>query len=927
MADYTSKYKGDQIDEAVGKALNGGAGSVSSVNGQTGDVQIDIPNVPSWAMQSSKPTYTAAEVGALPSSYTPPNQTASQVGADPAGSANTAVSAHNTDGSAHNDIRALIESLTQKLNALADCDDATLDQMSEVVAYIKNNKSIIDGIATSKVNVTDIINNLTTNVTNKPLSAAQGVAIKKLIDAIVVPTKVSALENDTGYLDSSALSGAISAALVQAKESGEFKGDPGEDGPKGDKGDTGATGHRGTGILKTTTAPSSYTTETGGFTPTYRIALSTVMSESGVSEVLVGDQIRYSYYLYPVGYVSSSYVYLGARVSIRGSTGAAGKTPVKGTDYWTDEDKAEIEGYVDDTIDSFGLAVSVKSLGAKGDGSTDDTAVFQTALANNRRVFVPGGSYKLSEELIIGNNCQLELAQDAVLYFEQTTGNCISMKMSANIVGNHATVSVPYTFNGNVINIDTGLNDSVTDVPPFVKWDPMWKTARFIADLNIVKPDTRGFYYSMDGTCTGVAVYIHADYTDTSTFIWAADLSKLRIAGAFKYGIFAEGYKENKVDSAGWIHQLRLDGFIDGSEVGLYLKTVEHAYASVLVLPRRAYTTDGQYIPYAKWGICLENSRNTNLLGSRVMDWNSTYSLWEAGNIYQHIALIGNCQDVKLDDFLYYAAPSHDIRDLIYTDTPSNLDSVSILEEPITRWFRPIDGAPYFNDGYAVKRLLLKDELDECFQVDRVPDFTNVLPQAIDTDGSVYNGIGYVKSGYYINSSGGVTAGEYNGCTGFIPVKQGDVLYVENLQISNASNGYVAVCSYDSSFAYMAHRTGVDVATEDYFFKYDALDNGFKLTIKNRSTVAYVRLAYLRGDIGENPVISINTPITYSQYGFLADGIKVKAENLTGMDGYEEKKRLVTAISSSSTDAQYPSAKAVYTALQDAIGDAIGGSY
>lgn len=230
MADYTSKYKGDQIDEAVGKALNGGAGSVSSVNGQTGDVQIDIPNVPSWAMQSAKPTYTAAEVGALPSSYTPPNQTASQVGADPAGSANTAVSAHNTDGSAHNDIRALIESLTQKLNALADCDDATLDQMSEVVAYIKNNKSIIDGIATSKVNVTDIINNLTTNVTNKPLSAAQGVAIKKLIDAIVVPTKVSALENDSGYLDSSALSSAISAALVQAKESGEFKGDPGKDG-------------------------------------------------------------------------------------------------------------------------------------------------------------------------------------------------------------------------------------------------------------------------------------------------------------------------------------------------------------------------------------------------------------------------------------------------------------------------------------------------------------------------------------------------------------------------------------------------------------------------------------------------------------------------------------------------------------------------
>ena len=81
---------------------------------------------------------------------------------------------------------------------------------------------------------------------------------------------------------------------------------------------------RGTGILKITTAPSSYTTATGGFTPTYRVALSTVTTQSKVSEVLVGDVIQYSYYQYPVGYVDASYVYTGARTSIRGSTGTAG---------------------------------------------------------------------------------------------------------------------------------------------------------------------------------------------------------------------------------------------------------------------------------------------------------------------------------------------------------------------------------------------------------------------------------------------------------------------------------------------------------------------------------------------------------------------------------------------------------------------------
>lgn len=106
-------------------------------------------------------------------------------------------------------------------------------------------------------------------------------------------------------------------------------GDTGPQGPKGDTGDTGATGatgpagQRGGEFLGITTAPSSYTTTTGGFTPTYRIALSTVLTQSGADEVFVGDTLVYSYYLYPVGYVDASYAYCGARKNIRGATGAA----------------------------------------------------------------------------------------------------------------------------------------------------------------------------------------------------------------------------------------------------------------------------------------------------------------------------------------------------------------------------------------------------------------------------------------------------------------------------------------------------------------------------------------------------------------------------------------------------------------------------
>lgn len=78
---------------------------------------------------------------------------ADDIGAESKGTAESKVSEHNTSGTAHDDIRLLI-----------------------------------DAITTSKINVSDIIDNLTTNVSNKPLSAAQGVALKTMIDAIKVNT-------------------------------------------------------------------------------------------------------------------------------------------------------------------------------------------------------------------------------------------------------------------------------------------------------------------------------------------------------------------------------------------------------------------------------------------------------------------------------------------------------------------------------------------------------------------------------------------------------------------------------------------------------------------------------------------------------------------------------------------------------------------
>lgn len=118
-----------------------------------------------------------------------------------------------------------------------------------------------------------------------------------------------------------------------------------KNGNKGSTGSTGATGRRGTGLLPTSTGPSSYTTAVGDITPKYRLAIDTIKTQAGVTDIYVGDTVRYSYYHYPIAYLDATYAYFTTRVSIRGASGAAGAagaTPVKGTDYYTEADKAEM---------------------------------------------------------------------------------------------------------------------------------------------------------------------------------------------------------------------------------------------------------------------------------------------------------------------------------------------------------------------------------------------------------------------------------------------------------------------------------------------------------------------------------------------------------------------------------------------------------
>ena len=131
---------------------------------------------------------------------------------------------------------------------------------------------------------------------------------------------------NTDKLDADQLPEAINTALAQAKASGEFDGKDGQDGytPQknvdyfdGKDGSNGSNGKDGTSV---TVKSVSESTADGG---------SNVVTFSDGKTVTIKN-------------------------GSKGSTGAAGKTPVKGTDYFTAADKAEMVNAVIATLPIYG---------------------------------------------------------------------------------------------------------------------------------------------------------------------------------------------------------------------------------------------------------------------------------------------------------------------------------------------------------------------------------------------------------------------------------------------------------------------------------------------------------------------------------------------------------------------------------------------
>ena len=109
-----------------------------------------------------------------------------------------ALFSHNTNEESHNDIRILLQQLSDQVSHFLDVDDTKKDQLSELLALIDENIEDIENLVAGYVKYTDIINNLETNLDNKALSAAQGVELKRLIEEVrtAISTAIEAHNRD-----------------------------------------------------------------------------------------------------------------------------------------------------------------------------------------------------------------------------------------------------------------------------------------------------------------------------------------------------------------------------------------------------------------------------------------------------------------------------------------------------------------------------------------------------------------------------------------------------------------------------------------------------------------------------------------------------------------------------------------------------------
>lgn len=149
----------------------------------------------------------------------------------------------------------------------------------------------------------------------------------------------------------------------------------------------------------------------------------------------------------------------------------------------------------------------------------------------------------------------------------------------------------------------------------------------------------------------------------------------------------------------------------------------------------------------------------------------------------------------------------------------------------------------------------------------------NWVRYSINADGSIYNnGLGY-KNGYRVRSGGEEGAVNNTACTGFIPVKGGDVVRISGCNFSYKSNSN-AINVSNASFTNIGQFTMLPASYGIFASGYTAYGHGSVVEEKTgvwkwivppaASGVAYIRVTGYDGSVaqpGANLIVTINEEI------------------------------------------------------------------
>ena len=934
---------------------------------------IDAIKVPTKVSEltNDKGYITSAPVTSVNNKTGAVELTASDVGADASGTANSVVSTHNTNTSAHNDIRLLIEGLTTRLNALADSDDTTLDQMSEIVTYIKSNKSLIEGITTSKVNVSDIINNLTTNASNKPLSAAQGVALKSLIDAIVVPTKVSQLTNDKGYITSApvtSVNNKTGAVELTASDVGALPSTTSIPSKLSDL--TADSTHR----LVTDTEKSTWNNKANKSEGAFFIEGSGTTDTSSKISTWIGTSDRITSYYdgltirYKIGVAGQSTTTLninglGAKtIYLFNTTKLTTQFPVNSIINLIYHEDLNSGCWVCSDYDS-NTNTYQRVYPTTTNAEYPITARYNTTTGSN--YYAEYGRYSAGVTLNPSTNTitATNFKGTATKATQDASGNVITSTYETKA---DATTKLN-DINTQISQLSSEIVDLSSDsciITDYVKTEAEEVISKVVghqgsrtfniaimtdlhnnggvSDVNILHA-CQGIGYIADRIKLD-AVACLGDHTDSSgSSDWGECLADILACNNHKRKYIKNtdvfelmgnhDFKSNRSPMTHKTISAFSEGVVWGNRLGGYFyKDYDDFKLRIISLNTSETSWIGVSAEQYNWFIeTLDLSSKedatewqTLILSHVPLDWstfnvfvyvlkayingtnwtNGTYSCDYTG---KNQATVIGCVHGHIHNFLV---------DKLYLGDPSSsteqIDLYRIAIPEVTESYGNHYSAPYKHDTKYSKTANTGDDtsfnvlcidLDNhiinavCYGagVDRVVNYadftngdepttyTNLIPTSIDTDGSVYNGIGY-KPNTRLNSSGNAVEATGIYCTGFMPCATGDYLYFDNTTFTTATYNYINVYDANKTLLKACAIASIDNV---YTTEFDNSGNVTKIRLGN-ATGEITNAAYFRVSatlIDDTSIITVNQPIGESETVNLLSNALTPNDITTVFDG------------------------------------------